>query len=169
MMTIFRRLPLLVLAVVTAPAAAQGFENLEMLDSRIAAALGANIGEPGGPRAALDRRLRLAVCPQPAAIEEPILGAVTVRCAAHGWRIRVPLVGGGAAVRTAQARPEPVIRRGDQIEVIAMTSSFTVSTLGTAEQDGAPGDRIRVRTDRRSAPFIGQVTADGRVALPGFN
>lgn len=170
MMTIFRRLPLWALAAVAAPVAAQSFENLEMLDSRIAAALGANVGEPGGPMAPLDRRLRLAACPQPATIEEPAMGAVTVRCVAHGWRIRVPLTaGGGAAVRTAQVRAEPVIRRGDQVEVVAMASSFTVSTIGTAEQDGAPGDRIRVRTDRRSAPFTGQVTADGRVALPGFN
>ena len=169
MMTIFRHLLLLALAAVAAPAAAQGFENLDMLDSRIAAALGANVGEPGGPQAALDRRLRLAACPQPATIEEPAMGAVTVRCVAHGWRIRVPLAGGGAMVRSTQIRAEPVIRRGDQVEVVAMTSSFTVSTMGTAEQDGAPGDRIRVRTERRSAPFIGQVTADGRVALPGFN
>lgn len=169
MVTIFRRPLLLALAAVAAPAFAQGFENLDMLDNRIAAALGANVGEPGGPMAPLDRRLRLAACPQPATIEEPAMGALTVRCVAHGWRIRVPLTGGGAVARTAQARAEPVIRRGDQVEVVAMTSSFTVSTMGTAEQDGAPGDRIRVRTERRSAPFIGQVTADGRVALPGFN
>ncbi len=169
MVTIFRRMLPLMLAALSAPAVAQGFENLEMLDSRVAAALGANVGEPGGPQAQLDRRLRLAACPQPATIEEPAMGAVTVRCVAHGWRIRVPLVSGGATVRTAQARPEPVIRRGDQVEVVAMARSFTVSTTGTAEQDGAPGDRIRVRTDRRSAPFTGQVTADGRVALPGFN
>ncbi len=69
----------------------------------------------------------------------------------------------------AQARPEPVIRRGDQIELVAIAQGFTVSTLATAEQDGAPGDRIRVRTERRSAPVIGQVLPDGRVALPGFN
>jgi flagella basal body P-ring formation protein FlgA len=169
MVTIFRRVLPLALVVLTAPVFAQGFENLDMLDSRIAAALGANAGEPGGPMAPLDRRLRLAACPQPATIEEPGMGAVTVRCAAQGWRIRVPLMAASATARVAQTRPEPVIRRGDQVEVVAMTSSFTVSTVGTAEQDGAPGDRIRVRTDRRSAPFIGQITADGRVALPGFN
>ncbi len=169
MVTIFRRTLPLTLAALAAPAAAQSFENLDMLDSRIAAALGANVGEPGGPMAPLDRRLRLAACPQPATIEEPAMGALTVRCVAHGWRIRVPLTNGDAAVRTAQVRAEPVIRRGDQVEVVAMASSFTVSTIGTAEQDGAPGDRIRVRTDRRSAPFTGQVTPDGRVALPGFN
>jgi flagellar basal body P-ring formation protein FlgA len=73
------------------------------------------------------------------------------------------------AAAAAPVRAEPIIRRGDQVEVVALTSSFSVSTMGTAEQDGAPGDRIRVRTDRRSAPFVGQVLADGRVALPGFN
>lgn len=169
MVTIFRR-ALLLGAAVAVPALGQSFENLEMLDSRIAAALGANVGEPGGPVTPLDRRLRLAACPEPAEIGEPALGAVTVRCAPLGWRIRVPLTGGGATVtRAAAARPEPVIRRGDQVEIVALASNFSVSTTGIAEQDGAPGDRIRVRTERRSAPFLGQVTADGRVALPGFN
>lgn len=169
MATIFRR-ALLLGAAVAAPAFGQGFENLEMLDSRIAAALGANVGEPGGPVAPLDRRLRLAACPEPATIDEPAMGALAVRCVALGWRIRVPLTGGGATVsRAATARAEPVIRRGDQVEVVALASNFSVSTTGVAEQDGAPGDRIRVRADRRSAPFIGQVTADGRVALPGFS
>jgi flagella basal body P-ring formation protein FlgA len=62
-----------------------------------------------------------------------------------------------------------VVRRGDQIELVAISSNFSVSTLAVAEQDGAPGDRIRVRTERRNAPVIGQVLPDGRVALPGFN
>lgn len=173
MVPIFRRVLLLAMAV-AGPAAAQrgatAFENLDMLDNRVAAALGANVGEPGGPVTPIDRRLRLSACPQPATIDEPALGAVTVRCDALGWRIRVPLVGGGAsAMRTATARPQPVIRRGDQVEVVARTASFTVSTVGIADQDGAPGDRIRVRTERRSAPFIGQVTEDGRISLPGFN
>lgn len=172
MMPIFRR-GLLLAAAATAPVSAQtpgGFENLDRLDNLVAAALGANVGEPGGPVTPIDRRLRLAACPEPATVDEPALGAVTVRCSALGWRIRVPLVGGGASfMRTAAARPQPVIRRGDQVEVVARTANFTVSTVGIADQDGAPGDRIRVRTERRSAPFIGQVTEDGRISLPGFN
>jgi flagella basal body P-ring formation protein FlgA len=173
---IFRRLLLIpALAAGAAPLAAQGFENLEMLDSRVSAALGAGIGEPGGPTRPLDRRLRLAACPEPASIEEPAMGAVTIRCTSLGWRIRVPLVGDGdvaagpAAPRAAQVRAQPTVRRGDQVEIVALSSSFTVSTMGVAEQDGAPGDRIRVRTERRAAPFIGQVLEDGRVGLAGFN
>jgi len=170
MVPIFRRLVLLSV-VAASPALAQGFENLDMLDSRISAALGAGIGEPGGAASAVDRRLRLAACPQPAEIAEPAMGAVTVRCQPLGWRIRVPLVvttQARAASAPAAVRAAPVVRRGDQIELVAIASGFTVSTLAVAEQDGAPGDRIRVRTEHRSAPVIGQVLADGRVALPGF-
>ena len=167
----FRRLAL-PLALAAAPLSAQSFENLEMLDSRVAAALGAGIGEPGGAAAPIDRRLRLAACPQPAEVAEPALGAVTIRCQPLGWRIRVPLVQTtqtAAAATPAAARAAPVIRRGDQIQLVAISSGFTVSTLAVADQDGAPGDRIRVRTEHRTAPIIGLVLDDGRVALPGFN
>ena len=177
MVPIFRRfaLPAAALAL-PLPALAQGFENLEMLDNRVAAALGANIGEPGGATTPIDRRLRLQACPQPVEIGEPIAGAVAVRCASLGWRIRVSITPSAESRQVAaaspsqpQARAEPVVRRGDQIELVAMSSNFSVSTLAVAEQDGAPGDRIRVRTERRNAPVIGQVLPDGRVALPGFN
>ena len=174
MTPIFRRLTLLA-AFAATPALAQQFENLAMLDSRISAALGAGIGEPGGATTQLDRRLRLAACPQPAEIGEPAGGALAVRCAAHGWRIRVSLVQGGgtvtaaAASAPAQVRAAPIIRRGDQVQLVAIGSSFAVSTLAIAEQDGAPGERIRLRTERRTTPVFGQVLADGRVALPGFN
>ncbi len=171
MTPIFRRL-LPLTALLAAPASAQSFENLEMLESRVAASLGAGIGEPGGPARPIDRRLRLAPCPTPALIDAPALGAVAVRCETRGWRIRVPLMSGGAASPMAAVsaiRAEPVIRRGDQVELVAMTANFSVSTLGIAEQDGAPGERIRVRTERRSAPVTGQVLDDGRVALAGFN
>ena len=176
MVPIIRRfaLPFAALAL-PLPALAQSFENLEMLDNRVAAALGANIGEPGGATTPIDRRLRLQACPRPVEIGEPIAGALAVRCVPLGWRIRVSITGAPqasqsvAASARAQVRAEPVVRRGDQIELIAIASGFTVSTLAVAEQDGAPGDRIRVRTDRRTAPVIGQVLEDGRVALPGFN
>ena len=173
MTTIFRRL-ILTAGLCAAPTFAQQFENLDLLDERIAAVLGAPMGETGGAATRLDRRLRLAACPQPAQIGDPIAGAVTVQCQSIGWRIRVPLAGGGsvhasAAPAVQAARAEPVVRRGDQVELIAAGRAFSVSTLAVAEQDGAPGDRIRVRTERRAAPVFGLVRSDGRVTLPGFN
>ena len=173
MAPIFRHFVLLA-ALAASPAVAQGFEDLEQLEAQVTASLGAGIGEPGGPARPIDRRLRLMPCPEQAAIEDPALGAVTVRCASVGWRIRIPLTAGsarsaGAASPMSNARAEPVVRRGDQVQLVAMSRSFTVSTIGVAEQDGAPGERIRVRRDGNTTRIIGEVLPDGRVALPGFN
>jgi flagella basal body P-ring formation protein FlgA len=167
MVTLFRRLALLS-ALCAAPAVAQGFEDLEALETRLVAALGAGIGEAGGPANPIDRRLKLAACPSPAMFDAPSLGAVTVSCEPLGWRIRVPLAR-SATVTMAAAKAEPIIRRGDQVEVVAMGGAFTVSTLAIADEDGAPGERIRLRSDRRSSPIFGEVTQDGRVAVTGFN
>ncbi len=139
-----------------------------MLERRLTAAIGAGVGEPGGPSRPIDRRLKLAPCPQPASFEPPALGAATIRCEPLGWRIRVPLVRIAAAAQVAAARAEPTIRKGDQVELTASSGSFTVSTVAVAEQDGAPGDRIRVRSEGRKGAVIGVVTEDGRVSLPGF-
>ena len=167
MVTLFRRLALMS-ALCAAPAVAQGFEDLGALETRLVAALGAGIGEAGGPSNPIDRRLKLAACPQPAMFDAPKLGAVTVSCEPLGWRIRVPLAR-SASVTMAAAKVEPIIRRGDQVEVVAMGGAFTVSTLAVADEDGAPGERIRLRSDRRSSPIFGEVTEDGRVAVTGFN
>jgi len=172
MTPIFRRFVLLA-AAMPAAAAAQSFENLDNLDVQVAASLGAAIGQPGGAARPIDRRLRLAPCAEPITVDAPAMGAVAVRCVSRGWRIRVPLVADAtpAAPRTAaaQVRAVPIIRRGDQVTVVARAASFTVSALGTADQDGAAGDRIRVRMAQRAAPLIGEILPDGRIALPGFN
>jgi flagella basal body P-ring formation protein FlgA len=47
-----------------AAARAQSFENLDRLDSIVAMTVGANVGTPGGATAPVDRRLKLAACPQ---------------------------------------------------------------------------------------------------------
>jgi len=180
MTPIFRHLMLAAAALAAAPAAAQSFEDIEALEQRVAAALGAGIGEPGGPARPIDRRLRLAACPSGVSVEPPTLGAATVRCEALGWRIRVPVIRADADPAAAEsdwgvrpagrtARAEPVVRRGDPVALVVVSGSFTVSRQAVAEQDGAPGDRIRVRTEPRAAPIIGQVLADGRVAMTGFN
>ena len=166
-MTIFRRLAPAMLMVGTA-ANAQGFEDISMLEMRLTAALGAGVGEPGGPSRPIDRRLKLAPCPQPASFEPPALGAATIRCEPLGWRIRVPLVRIAAAAQAAGEKAEPIVRKGDQVELTASSGSFTVSTVAVAEQDGALGDRIRVRSEGRKGAVIGVVTEDGRVSLPGF-
>ena len=167
MATFFRHLALATIFV-AGSANAQQFQDLDVLELQVSAALGAGIGEPGGAARPIDRRLKLAPCPAQVAVEAPALGAVTVRCEPLGWRIRVPLVRGADSPAVAAAKAEPIIRKGDQVELTAASHSFSVSMLAVAEQDGAPGDRIRLRSERKGPAVIGRVTEDGRVVLAGF-
>lgn len=89
-------LPMIVAATPASAAAPRSFENLDRLDSLVTMTVGANIGEPGGPVAPVDRRLRLAACPRTPTVEGPTFGAAVIKCDAIGWRIRVPLSQGGA-------------------------------------------------------------------------
>ncbi|MFC3442685.1 flagella basal body P-ring formation protein FlgA [Sphingobium rhizovicinum] len=166
--------------------AQQKFENLDRIDSLVAMTVGANLGEPGGPAAPVDRRLRLAACPTTPTVEGPVFGAAMVQCASLGWRIRVPLVAGGAAAasgplpRTAAAnrftRPaapvapkENIVRKGDPVQLMAGNAAFSVSRMMVADEDGAVGETIRVREDKKSAPVFAQVVEMGVVRIPGFN
>ncbi|WP_294389967.1 flagella basal body P-ring formation protein FlgA [uncultured Sphingomonas sp.] len=170
-----RLLPLL--ALLAAPATAAPFQNIDALEARVINALGAGVGEPGGPAAPIDRRLKLATCPTSVQIDPPAMGAVALRCAATGWRIRVPLMrlqGAPAGMMTtamtnaAPIRAEPVVRRGDPVDLIADTPGFTVSVSAMAQEDGAPGARIRIKTDSQKGPIFAEVVDAGLVKLPGF-
>ncbi len=168
-MTYFRQLALACALCSTAPAAAAvpAFEDLDALQARIVAALGAGIGEPGGPSSPIDRRMKLAACPELAVLEAPTLGAATVRCEPLGWRIRVPLIR-SAYAQAAAVKAVPAVRKGDQVELRAAGGAFQISTIAIAEEDGAPGDRIRVRSDKKQAVIIAEVDGPGMVFLPGF-
>ncbi len=158
--------------------AQQKFENLDRLDGLVAMTVGANIGAPGGPIAPVDRRLRLAACPVTPSVEGPTFGAAIVKCDSVGWRIRVPLSGGGGAaaapvarygVAARPAQRDLVVKRGDPVQLLAGNASFSVSRAMIADEDGAVGDTIRVREDKRSTPVLAQVVEMGTVRIPGFN
>ncbi len=153
-----------------APLQAAPFEDIPTLEARVIGALDAGIGTPGGPAAPIDRRLKLASCPTPATIDPPALGAVALRCAALGWRIRVPLNGASTAANYQKMveKSAPMIRRGDPVELIADAGSFSVSSDGIADEDGAAGQRIRIRIDRDRPPIVGEVVDIGLVRLAGF-
>lgn len=173
------------LTIVQPAAAQQKFENLDRIDSLVAMTVGANLGEPGGPAAPVDRRLRLAACPTTPTVEGPVFGAAMVQCAALGWRIRVPLVAGASAAasgplpghaaanrftRAAPVTPKDnVVRKGDPVQLLAGNSAFSVSRMMVADEDGAMGETIRVREDKKSAPIFAQVVEMGVVRIPGFN
>lgn len=157
------------------PASAQGFENLDRLDSIVATTVGANIGQPGGAVAPVDRRLRLAACPQIPTIEGPVFGAAVVRCDRLGWRIRVPLINpnpAGTAQGYGRAAPPQqrtmLIKKGDPVQLVAGDASFSVTRTMIADEDGAIGDMISVRQDKGSAPVSGRIEPSGVVRIPGI-
>lgn len=156
-------------------AQAQQFENLDRLDSIVAMTVGANVGQPGGAVAPVDRRLKLAACPDMPQVSGPVFGAAMVECKPIGWRIRVPLIPGGAVAATPQtyaraapARREIIVKRGDPVQLVAGGDTFSVTRMMVADEDGAAGDMIRVREDRKSDPVLAQVAEDGIVRAPGF-
>lgn len=177
---IFRVLLAFAALLGTPALAQQGFESLDKLDSLVAITVGANIGEPGGPVAPIDRRLRLKPCGDTPKVEGPVFSAAIVSCADAGWRIRVPLkltpaqsaatpVAAGSAPRVAAApapSSEKVVKKGDPVELIAGSDVFSVSRLMIADQDGAVGDLISVRVDAKSPPVSARVEKAGRVRAP---
>lgn len=173
MMTIFRHAPIMLMAMAMPALAQPAFEDLAALDARVAETLDAPIGAVGGAIAPIDRRLRLAACPVPATIAAPMAGAVTVRCLALGWRIRVAVGGPTRVTESSGGSPraavEPIVRRGETVDLVISARSFSVSGSGIAEQSGAAGDRIRVRLASGNRVATGQVRLDGRVAISGFN
>ncbi|HEX8382281.1 MAG TPA: flagella basal body P-ring formation protein FlgA [Sphingomonas sp.] len=173
-----RAVPLLLLA---APLAAAGFQNTATLDRAVAGFTGHGAGEEGGARTPVDPRLRLATCPMVAlSWRTPAQDAVVVACSGPDWRIFVPVkrsvpVTGAARVverptvaGRADARPMPVIRRGDPVVIEAGSPGFSIAREGIAMADAAPGARFLVRVADTRAPVQAVAVEPGRATLPGW-
>jgi flagellar basal body P-ring formation protein FlgA len=133
------------------------FEQPEQLDARIAEF----IGNADMRATRIDRRLRLAACEEPAAIEWQDSQSLAVRCAAPAWRLRVSVSG------SVQAKGDtrPIVRRGETIEVRFEADDFDISASMIAIEDGRPGDRIRVKNPATGRASTGTVTGKGTVLL----
>jgi flagellar basal body P-ring formation protein FlgA len=114
-------------------------------------------------------------------VQGPIFNAAIVQCKAQVWRIRVPLSVNPQAAPLQNGIPKPrvvaapapavreiIIKKGDPVQLVAGGRSFAVSRMMVADEDGAVGQMIRVREDRKSDPVIAQVMEIGIVRAPGF-
>lgn len=142
------------------PAFAQNFASLDMIDRQVEAFLRADTDARGSTFTPVDRRLRLSSCPLPTALDW--YGArrdtVLVRCPVpDGWKLFIPVTGGGAAA----AR---VVARGDTVTVTVRGPGFGVARTGQAQENGASGEWIRVRIDR-TEELRAQVLAPGSVGI----
>lgn len=177
------RIAMTALALAPLPAAAQAlrFQDTSAIDVAVAAFTGRAIGEEGGARAAVDKRLKLAACPLPALDwRSAVQDAVVVTCAAPKWRIFVPMRMPAQAVRAPMAaavqpaamaaavKAEPVIRRGDPVTVEAGSPGFSITRDGIAQGDAAPGARFLVKIDPAKPPIQAVAIESGRATLPGW-
>ena len=161
-------------AIPAAAATLPPAQNLDELEQIVVTTLGAEIGQPGGPMAPIDRRMRLAACPTGIQIDPPQMGAVTVRCTTSGWRLRVPLA--RSQMNASQARPgfqngitaSVDVRKGDPVQLIARGDSFSISVDGMAMEDANVGGRVRVSTGSKGSTLFAEVVEPGRVRLLGF-
>jgi flagellar basal body P-ring formation protein FlgA len=149
--------PLALIALsVSAQANTPQFEDLASLEARASAVAGA-------PVQALDRRIRLAQCPQDVVVELAEPGAVAVRCLALGWRMRITL-SKSAAVSSAQMQ-RPVIKRGDGVEVTVAGDGFELKSQAVALDDAAEGQSLRVKSLATATMNQGIAVGPGKVLL----
>jgi hypothetical protein len=139
--------------LVASEARAEGWQNLDVVDAAVAAAVGA------GARP-VDRRIKLPVCPEALSVGPVVAGSATVACARAGWRVRIPIV----AVAVAVAGPL-LVRKGDPVSVITGRAGFSASVSGVAEGEGRLGDRVRVRTGPGAAVIVGLIADAGTVRI----
>ncbi len=134
------------------PAAAQPFEDLDRIDAEIADLYGPDAAQP------VDRRLKLAPCPDGVSIEPPAGDMIAVRCISRGWRIRV-------TVARANVVAEPLVRRGEQVELMMTGGGYGVSSAATALDEGAEGKNIRVKTPTSKTVLVATVKGRGIVVI----
>lgn len=156
------------------PAAAQGptqdWQSVDAMTQNIARALGRDA-------APIDRRIKLAQCPEKPEITAMNANSLAVRCTSLGWRLRVAMMGTNgrameqdfitapAAAQPRQRSEPPTIKRGDVVRVSIETSSFSVSYPATATQDGRIGEAISLRGSDPKNPIIAVVSGPGKASI----
>ncbi|MEM1132584.1 MAG: flagella basal body P-ring formation protein FlgA [Pseudomonadota bacterium] len=175
--------PLAIIAtILSTPAYAGQFQDHAVLDALVASSLGSEIGQPGGALAPVDRRLKLAQCPETPKVSDDGMDAAIVRCDTLGWRVRVPinLSARNSRVRTTSAysaravtpRYDPAqnmiaIRRGEPVRLTIRKRGFSLSRMMVADRNGRIGEVIPVRADRHESPIMVRVTDMGEASLMG--
>ncbi|OJU60990.1 MAG: hypothetical protein BGO08_12785 [Altererythrobacter sp. 66-12] len=164
-----RMIPLLAAAAVLAagaPAVAAGFADPAEIDQAVARFTGASIGAEGGARLPVDRRLKLARCEAPLALEwyGRYRDTVLVRCPeTGGWRLFVPVE---TTVAPAAAPKAAAVARGESVAIVVQGKGFTLSRKGEALEGGAVGEWIRVRpAGTRTDPVRLRIVEPGKVGM----
>ena len=159
----------LVAAGLGASAAAAPPMDLSMLDRAVAEFTGAEVGQPGGAKLPVDRRLRLQACQSP--LDLQWFGrdqrSVQVACPAAGWRVYVAVDTGGSSARNAAPQyGQTLVKRGENVSILVRGRGFTLNRQGSAVEDGAQGEWIKVRASgERTETLRAMVLSPGQVGI----
>lgn len=150
----------------SAQQASEDWQTIDMLTQMVANAMGRSATP-------IDRRIKLARCPEQASITAVDAQTLAVRCPSLGWRLRVPMTAPAGASAAAlpiaasfsQPTGAPAIRRGDNVRVTIETENFSVNYSATATQDGRIGETIALRGNDAKSMLSAIVTGPGRARL----
>ena len=70
-------------------------------------------------------------------------------------------VGGGLALSPAYVESQKLVKRGQQVILLAETRGITVKMAGTAMENGGSGERIKVKNLSSNRVIEGQITEEG--------
>lgn len=146
-----KQLAVIALCLLPAAANAQVFADPAMIDAAVSRVAGA-AAQP------VDRRLRLAPCTGPLAVNwyAGRTDTVLVQCPdSGGWRLFVPVL--------AAARQPDAVVRGEAVTVAVSGQGFTVSQPGEALEGGPVGTWIRVRLANSATSSL-----RARIVRPGL-
>lgn len=154
-------------AIVASPANAQS-RHLDpaRIDRAITDFTGKEMGQIGGARYLADKRLKLADCARPLSVSWHGNGRANVRVACTDpspWEVFVAIV--PAPKPAANALAAPAVKRGDAVTIVVEGQGFTIRRTAIAQQNGAPGDWITVKHDRRGKSVSAQIVRPGLVRL----
>lgn len=83
-------------------------------------------------------------------------------------KIAVRALNPGEPVRATLIVTPPAVKRGDPVIIKTGSLGFEISAEGVAEQDGAPGSRIKVKNAASGGRVQAIVGGPGIVFLPGY-
>jgi flagella basal body P-ring formation protein FlgA len=82
-----------------------------------------------------------------------------------GWVVRRTL-SPGTPLDAAHVAPPPLIEAGQPVKVYWQEGAVSIALDGTAMNDAAMGESVRVRTGGRTGVVRGRVTASGEARMP---
>jgi flagella basal body P-ring formation protein FlgA len=80
-------------------------------------------------------------------------------------RVPVRTLGVGRTLTRQLLRAEPVVRRGQTVDLTIERPGFTVTTKGSVRRDGAPGETIPAQNLSTGAQVVGLVRHDGSLLV----